>query len=122
MPQLISIARLEETLEALSQATLVNALPSIHVVQRMVADALLAQPQGERLARLGKSDIVETLLAKATAIIATDAAYSLLTTDHRREEFLEAHLRVALVGWLEGKVNCSSELRALQAARRTLYR
>lgn len=121
MPHSFALTGLDETLSQLLQETQTDALACIHRVQLSVADALRRQGQGERLSRLSHADIVESLLVKASRVIAQDASYSQLTHKPLQENFLEAHLRVALLGWLESHVRGTPELKALQGARRVLY-
>lgn len=122
MPQSFALTGLEQVLSQLMRDTNVNALSCIHRVQQSVAAALNSQKEGARLARLSVADIVETLLVKASRVIAKDLAYGLLSQEPLREGFLEAHLQVALLGWLESHVVCPAELRALQGSRRALYK
>lgn len=121
MPSSFALSGLDETLSQLLRDTQTDALACIHRVQLSVAEALQRQGQGERLSRLSHADIVESLLVKASRVIAQDPTYGQLAHKPLKESFLEAHLRVALLGWLESHVQGASELKALQGARRVLY-
>lgn len=102
----------------LRQRTLIDALSCIHLAQRLVAEALLRAHAPERLPRLAKADVVETLLAKAAVVVCDDPQFGQLTSESHRETFLEVHLQMALFGWLGGRLTTAKEQAAWDRARR----
>ncbi len=103
---------------SLRERTRIDALSCIHLAQRLVAEALLKAQAPERLTRLAKADVVETLLAKAAVVVCDDPQFEQLTTESHREAFLEVHLQMALYGWLGCHLQNAKEQLTWERARR----
>ena len=114
-PQITEKSYLEAR-KTLTRATRVDALACIHVAQHQAADALFRSGATERLVRMATSDIVESLLAKAIAVIGADQQFCSIVSAGVREAFIEAHLRAALASWLMTNARSVQELQALEVA------
>jgi hypothetical protein len=91
-----------------------EALSAVAKAQATVQQTMLSVGAGERLARLAKADLIETLLMRASAVIKEDVAYSKLATIQHRGVFLALHLEMALVSWVGAYAETEAEDRAVQ--------
>ena len=87
--------------ELLAQATQLDALACIHAAQSRVCRVLFQVGASERLIRLARSDLLETLLARASTFLSQDPAYPARGPLKFRERFMVAHLEISLASWLQ---------------------
>ena len=96
-----------ETLEA-------EVLFRVHAALTRVSGLLFQMGAGERLVRLSRSDLVETLLVKALQVICADDRYAHQSDLPKREAFISIHLESALAAWLTFQAQTVRETRALK--------
>ncbi|KWT98486.1 MULTISPECIES: hypothetical protein [unclassified Variovorax] len=99
-------------LSVLAQAM---ALDVIHRAQSQAVTLILQAGLPDDAARLLKSDIAESLLAKDVARVVECEGYLQVPTAARREEILEQALVGTLLGWVSQKVEQEDAHRLLQA-------
>ena len=87
--------------ELLARATQLDALSCIHASQTRVCQVLFQVGASERLIRLAHSDLLETLMARASTFLSQDAAYPARSPLKLRERFMVAHLELSLATWLQ---------------------
>lgn len=85
-----------------------------------VSELLFQMGAGERLVRLSRSDLVETLLVKALHLICADTRYVHQSNLLKKEAFASIHLESALVAWLTFQAPTAGETRALNRCSRVL--
>jgi hypothetical protein len=99
-------------LSVLAQAM---ALDVIHRAQSQAVTLIFQAGLPDAAARLLKSDIAETILAKDVARIVECDGYQQVATAARREDILEQALVGTLLGWVSQKVEPADAHRLLQA-------
>lgn len=91
------------------QAMRVDALACINAAQRRVADVLFQVGASERMVRMALSDLLETLLARAGACIATSEGFPQAAHRNARCAYLTLHLEQSLAAWLRSNARDARE-------------
>ncbi len=106
------------SLELLATELGIDVLGLITKAQHATAQSLVYEGAEAALALLCKSDIVETLLVRAAHAIGSESVYARMSDPRLKSAFMEAHLRAALLNWLEPRAISPAQRALLSRARR----
>lgn len=106
------------SLELLATELGVDVHGLITKAQQATAQSLVHEGAEAALALLCKSDIVETLLVRAAHAIGSEPVYARMADPRMKSAFMEAHLRAALLNWLEPRAASPAQQALLTRARR----
>lgn len=101
-------------------STHIDTLSCIKATQDRVARELQRAGASERLIKLAHWDLLETLLARASACIASSASYPDEAQQGMREPYLRLHLELALATWLGKNAHDGVEVSAARRCIRLL--
>jgi hypothetical protein len=105
-----------ETRKRLLLQARVDVVRCVQIAQASVRLLLVSEGAQAELLRLVSADIVETLLCRASLAITQDVQYTELSTTEARAQFLEGHLKFALLVWLLPQAREDRDAASLKAS------